>query len=261
MDSTRVEKFINNGAKIENLNKVLTQMYVDEDKANWRKTQQDAYDTVFPLMRDMTDAEKLDYDKEHNGDGSETYPQVPIEYITTDKDGNEVRTPLDYVTFAEYIAETKVITPAVAEVVDSNGNVTTPAVPAVTTLVREFVPKASYKTEVDNYFANSDAWKARLKKEKQEALDKLQITADTIVYDANMKAITNMGSIASIANWNFNKQLAAGVSADDAYKAIYEDITINWRDANNNIQVVKVSAICEALETSMRSIANVIGVD
>jgi len=273
MTQDKLEKIISNPkTPLTRIEELVSEYVQEQDKQTWMEARRAEYDALFPATREMTDAEKTANNTAEDGtaivrEDGYVYPLMNILYVKTKEDiVDEARVDQcyvvnkDYVTFVEYLAETKVITPAVAEVVDANGMVTTPAVPAVTSLVREFVPKKSYKTQIDNYFANSKAWKARLKKNKVEALDMLTITANTIVYNADGKAINNMSGVVNLANWNFNKAVAGGTSASDAYQAIYKGTKINWKSANNEIHTIQVEAICEALNSSMKKIAKVIGV-
>lgn len=270
-DLNRAIKQIKLGKDIALVRDSLSLHFKEVDYQNWYKTQQDNYYAIFPTDRVMTDAEKLVNDTDADGniiirDAEYVYPQVPIEYITTDEDGNETRTPTDYVTLDEYIKETTVVTPAVEEVpatYDSKGVELTPYIPAVaevTKLVREFIPKVNYTTEIDAYLANSTEYMHRLKEEKEKKLNKLVVTANTILYNADGKALGNMASVVGIANWSFNQLLANGTSALDAYDAVYKSTTVNWRGADNTTHSVQVESICEALKASMVEIAVVLGV-
>jgi len=234
MDKIRVEEFIKNGATVENLNRVLTQMYIADDEAKWLEDRQAEYEALYPPFREMTDDEKAEYGE------SDSYPLVPLKYG---------------VTFKVWLNETKVVKKAV---LDDDGNILEPEILG---LIREFTPKTSYKDEIDNYFANSKAWKQRLKEEKKEKLDSLVITSNTVLYDANGKALGNIAGVVAIANWNYNKLIASGTSLDDAYKAIYKDITLNWIGADNKVHIVQVESVCEALQASMQQIANILGVN
>ena len=98
------------------------------------------------------------------------------------------------------------------------------------------------------------------KAEKAKALDELVISSNSVAYDANGKAIGNMSAVVAVANFKFNKALAGGFSTEEAYKTIYKDSKIGWKNANNGISYVQVESIAEALEKSMYSVAKVIGV-
>ena len=265
MTIQEIENGIKGNAPMDNIRRALSEFYVNADKAKWNLAQQAEYDLLYPATRDMTDAEKTANDTDEQGNtigrnAEYAYPQVTIEYITTDDEGNETRTPSDYVTFSEYLAETKIVTPAVEEEVDADGNITTPAQPAVTEPVRVFVPKEDYSAEIDTYMAGSSAYKARLKEVKLKELDTLKVEANTILYDADGKSLGNMASVVAIANWKYNQAVAGGTAVDDAYKAVFKDTILNWRDADNVVHQVQVESICEALEASMKQIAVVIGV-
>jgi len=258
---TRAEEQIVFNSDIQLVKDSLALHFKEVDYQNWYKAQSDAYYKLFPITRVMTKAEKVTYDTENFTKNNPkpkgfTYPKVTIDYS---KDST-------FITLDEYINETIVVTPAVAEVpavFDVNGLITTPAVPAVaevTKRVREFTPKANYTTEVDTYLANSTEYKERLKKEKIQKLNTLKVTANTVLYDANGRAVGNMASVVSLANWQFNKLLSLGKTATVAYKTVYKDTLVNWRGADNVVHNVQVESICEALNNSMLEIAKVIGV-
>ncbi len=266
MTQDRLEEIISNpNADTARVKSLVGSYMQEQNKAEWNQAQQAEYDLLYPATRDMTDAEKTanDTDEDGNTIGRDTdyvYPQVPIQYITTDDDGNETRTPSDYVTYSEWMAETKIVIPAVAEVKDDNGNITTPAKSAVTEPVRVFVPKEDYSADIDTYMTGSSAYKARLKEVKLKELNTLKVEANTILYDANGKALGNMASVVAVANWKYNQAVVGGTAVDDAYKAVYKDTILNWRGADNVVHQVQVESICEALEASMKQIAVVIGV-
>ena len=125
--------------KISLAGESVKEKYLAEDKAEWMNSMREEYDVLFPTYRDMTDEEKTVHDTEVidevetpiEREGDYEYPQVQIEYITTEEvqvqetiDGEEVqktiiqevRTPSNYVTLSEYINETRVITEAIEEV-------------------------------------------------------------------------------------------------------------------------------------------------
>ena len=257
----RAIKQIELGKNITLVRDSLSLHFKEVDYQNWVETQRTAYYKLFPIDRVMTSAEKLANDTDVDGnpivrDANYVYPMVTIDYS---QDTN-------YVTLDEYMKEATVVTPAVSEVLatyDTNGVELTPyvpAIPAVTKLVREFVPKVDYSTDIDAYLANSKEHKERLKREKVETLDSLVITANTVLYDANGKSLGNMASVVSLANWNFNKLLSLGKTNAVAYKTVYKDTLVNWKGADNKIHTVQIESICEALNASMLEVAKTLGV-
>jgi hypothetical protein len=118
---------------------------------------------MYPAYREMTTEEKLANDTngeeviERNEDY--IYPQVAIEYITSEEqevtkereleDGSkeeytvietvEVRTPAEYVTQSEWLAETVVVTEAVEGEYDTEGMEVVAPVAEVTEQVRPYV--------------------------------------------------------------------------------------------------------------------------
>jgi hypothetical protein len=121
----------------------VKELLLAEHKAEWNKVKQDEYDVLYPSTRDMTDEEKLTNDTVDGEvitrESDYIYPQVTIEYVTIDEEGNEVRTPENYVTFTEWINETKVVTEGKEAVLDDDGMIIEEAVQEVTELVRPYV--------------------------------------------------------------------------------------------------------------------------
>lgn len=91
------------------------------------------------------------------------------------------------------------------------------------------------------------------------ALEALVITHNTVAYDANGKAIGNMGAVVGLANWKFNKALMLGSDIATAYQTIYKDTRIYWKGADNKSHGVMIESICEALDKSMNAIASTLG--
>jgi hypothetical protein len=138
----------------------VKELLLAEHKAEWNKVKQDEYGVLYPSTRDMTDEEKLTNDTVDGEvitrESDYAYPQVTIEYITIDEEGNEVRTPEDYVTFTEWLNETKVVTEGKEAVLDDDGMIIEEAVQEVTELVRPYVAMDQdiLDTKVSEYLSN-----------------------------------------------------------------------------------------------------------
>ena len=135
----QLTRMIEKGKPLSVIRKKVEALALAEDKRAFDVAIRGEYDVLFPAYRDMTDEEKIVHDTEVIDELETTiereedyvYPQVQIEYITTEEvqvqetiDGEEVqktiiqevRTPSNYVTLSEYINETRVITEAIEEV-------------------------------------------------------------------------------------------------------------------------------------------------
>jgi hypothetical protein len=139
------------------------EMYEAEHKAEWNKAKQDEYEALYPTYRDMTEDEYNNTITEENRDEYfidyselQEIPQVTIEYITIDEEGNEVRTPENYVTFTEWLNETKVVTEGKEAVLDDDGMIIEEAVQEVTELVRPYVvmDQDTLDTKVSEYLSS-----------------------------------------------------------------------------------------------------------
>jgi len=160
--TNKINKAISLG-KVKGAKALLAEYFNKQHKAQWNEDKQAEYETMYPTYREMTDEEKLANDTngeeviERNEDY--IYPQVAIEYIAPEEqevtkereleDGSkeeytvtetvEVRTPAEYVTQSEWLAETVVVTEAVEGEYDTEGMEVVAPVVEVTEQVRPYV--------------------------------------------------------------------------------------------------------------------------
>ena len=85
--------------KLKGAKKLLRTQYIKEHKSKFNTKHLNDYNELFPLEREMSDKEKIKYDSDNIHELTGTYPLVTIDYS---KDGS-------FLTFEEYINETKVI--------------------------------------------------------------------------------------------------------------------------------------------------------
>ena len=160
--TSKINKAISLG-KVKGAKALLAEYFNKQHKAQWNEDKQAEYEAMYPTYREMTTEEKLANDTngeeviERNEDY--IYPQVAIEYITSEEqevtkereleDGSkeeytvtetvEVRTPAEYVTQSEWLAETVVVTEAVEGEYDTEGMEVVAPVAEVTEQVRPYV--------------------------------------------------------------------------------------------------------------------------
>jgi len=160
--TNKINKAISLG-KVKGAKALIAEYFNKQHKAQWNEDKQAEYETMYPTYREMTTEEKLANDTngeeviERNEDY--IYPQVAIEYITSVEqevtkereleDGSkeeytvtetvEVRTPAEYVTQSEWLAETVVVTEAVEGEYDTEGMEVVAPVAEVTEQVRPYV--------------------------------------------------------------------------------------------------------------------------
>ena len=160
--TNKINKAISLG-KVKGAKALLAEYFNKQHKAQWNEDKQAEYETMYPTYREMTTEEKLANDTngeeviERNEDY--IYPQVAIEYITSEEqevtkereleDGSkeeytvtetvEVRTPAEYVTQSEWLAETVVVTEAVEGEYDTEGMEVVAPVAEVTEQVRPYI--------------------------------------------------------------------------------------------------------------------------
>lgn len=108
---------------------------------------------------------------------------------------------------------------------------------------------------------------------KEKALDELQITHETVAYDANGRSIGTMGAVVALVGYRFNQAISIGLPLDptqpsvltvltpaQAYQTLYKDTRINWKGADNVKHNVMLESVCETLEKSIREVSIIIGV-
>lgn len=95
-----------------------------------------------------------------------------------------------------------------------------------------------------------------VKYRKDNKLNTLVVTANTVPFDADNTSINYMSSVITIANLKMIQALATGVSAVDAYNSIYKT-SISWKNANNTISNVQLETVGKALEQCMAEVGNI----
>ena len=240
--------------RVQGAKKLLDALYKQEDKQAWDEAKRAEYEAIFPSYRTMTKAEKdviyKKYVAKCKADGVLTnnivlfadykFEQVEIKYITiktvTDPNGNttkkEVRTPTNYLTYSEWINETKVVTPEVLEVshLDANGMkiIDTPYQAEVTKEVRPYTPLNVTAQMLDTRLATFSEYKAMRKNTVNETIAKSTvITASGKEFDANMEARQN---------------LADAILANGYIKATQT----TWRLSDNSTVSVTIAELKEA---------------
>ena len=95
-----------------------------------------------------------------------------------------------------------------------------------------------------------------VKYRKDNKLNTLVVTANTVPFDADNTSINYMSSVLTIANFKMIQSVANGANMADVYDSIYKTV-IEWRNANNTVSNVELETVAEALETSMIEIGSV----
>jgi hypothetical protein len=230
-----------------------------EDKAKFDANQRVEYDLLFPTTRDATDEEKQkDYEEFCVAFGTENVSTMYTQISTVKIDYSD---DVNYKTYEEYRDEVRVTQEATEDVTDPDTGITISGLPEVTEQVRPYTPMTS--DELDVAVEATDeikAYNAKLAVEtKQDTLGTLVITANTVAYDANGKAIGNMSAVVGLANFKFiQEMIKIYPELAPVYQAIYKDTIIGWRGADNLPHEVQVESICEALEAGMIEVAKVV---
>lgn len=147
------EKQIALGKPLAIIKNSLEKYLFAEDKAEWNRVMQDEYDLLFPTYRDPN-AEEVYEQQEHylNNASNEVLLREDVDfsefiYAQVEIDYSEDET---YVQFNEWLNETRVITKAVEEERDEEGNVVVEAVAEVTEQVRSYIATIVTEDIVDS---------------------------------------------------------------------------------------------------------------
>lgn len=131
----QLTRMIEKGKPLSVIRKKVEALALAEDKATWISEKQEEYDLLFPSTREMTDEEYKEwYIEEVIGVIEEVNDDAPL--ITIDYSEDE-----SYVTFNDWLNETRVAQEAVEATYDEDGMVLTEAVAEVTESVRPYVAK------------------------------------------------------------------------------------------------------------------------
>lgn len=176
------------------------------------------------------------------------YPQVAIEYISSDEEGDEVRTPAEYVTFTEWINETKIVQEAVEEVshIEMDGEsemvvIDAPYQPEVTELVRPYVLDTAQITEkVETYPVILNKIAEITKNDKLKALSELKVTTTAgNIFDADDQSRSNIVEALK----------AAEILSLTEYQ---------WKLSDNSIVLVDIQELEEALALGIQAKGDII---
>ncbi len=172
----KIELALSKG-KIGGAKALLKELLLQEDKDKFYSDMRDVYYELYPLIREATDDEKLTqyevFEKIAEDDSSINlvdYEDFIADKVTIDYSEDE-----NYLSFEDYKNETKVITEAIAEELDEDGNVVTEAVEEVTEPIRGYV--AVDVTDRVNGYAPLVAKEAEMVQAKvQSSIDVLTAT-------------------------------------------------------------------------------------
>ena len=169
MNTTKVERVIAKGKSLAVVKKILAEELEADYKARWYSDKQAEYNELFPMYRPYTDEEYQAYLDELE-EGQTT---LSIEQLDVAIDYSEDET---YVTFNDWLNETVVITEAVEEEVDEEGNVIVEGVAEVTEMVHPYIAPDNFDIEIDEYLANSSLYQGKV---KTDTLDRLTVTTSS----------------------------------------------------------------------------------
>jgi hypothetical protein len=119
--NSQIDRVIAMGKPIAVIQKLVTAEYLRLDKTTWMRDKQEEYSVLFPATREATDAEyEANFIEQAGLDEIPTYPyfgdgsrMFPLYNIKIDYSEDET-----YVSFTDWLNETRVITEAVEATYD-----------------------------------------------------------------------------------------------------------------------------------------------
>jgi hypothetical protein len=91
---------------------------------------------------------------------------------------------------------------------------------------------------------------------RADEVGKQTVTVAGLSFDADETAMDRIDRVIDLANWKFNQLTASGVSASDAYAAIY-NTQVPWKTADNNLVQITVETLCQVQELAVNSLATI----
>jgi hypothetical protein len=96
------------------------------------------------------------------------------------------------------------------------------------------------------------------KQQKQKELDELQVSLNSVSYDAHMEGLGNMGIVVGGMTY---KALKAMAKLSPDMQAIYDETfkqTVQWKGADNKLHTVQVESLAQTLEEAMNEKAQIL---
>ncbi len=237
IDTKKVKLAIEQG-RIKGAEKLLRTQYIKEHKAKFDEELRNEYSELFPSHRDMSDDE---YDAYIIGLGENPPMNISVPSVEIDYSEDE-----SYMAYEEYINETVVVEEATDETEE------------VVEQVRPYIPMTIEEVEVKVDAYLSPTYSKIAKQKRKDVLASLTVELESIEFDANQTSMVYMNAVGTVAAKHFAKALASGISTEDAYKVVYEDITIDWKDANNVVNPVTVAQVVDVLEETIKAVSDVV---
>ena len=219
--------------KTKGAKRLLEEYFRQSHKQQWLENKRAEYNKLFPEYEE-------DISGNSNSEDLVERIEVPIKVDYSDNP--------EYKTFDEWLNEVVVVQEATEDE------------PEITELVREYMLPTD--EEFEEYLNNFYLWKEYQTKKAKEAkanlLATMKVELDNLELQADSTSLVYMNSVGTIASKYFNKLLASGANAEDAYRTIYIETTIDWKDANNTVNPVSVETIIDGLELAVRKVGEIV---
>lgn len=107
--------------------------------------------------------------------------------------------------------------------------------------------------------SQSEQWKLEwqfMKKQRACELAIATVVVNSIEYDADETAMDRVDRILTMANWKFNQAVAGGMSAAEAYAAVYKT-TVVWKGKDNEFHDIQIESLAKAQEAAINKMKTV----
>jgi hypothetical protein len=229
----QIERVIANGKPLAVIQKLVKAELLKQDKATWMSEKQGEYGLLFPVTREIT---QVEYEIYANNNGEELPEYIKEEYPPIAIDYSEDET---YVTFNDWLNETKVITEAVEATYDEDGMELTPYVAEITELVRPHTSVDMTDDMVDTKINEYPEYAKYIKANKEANLNVIVVEVNSKLFDGNEKARLNILSALQASTFT-------GIA------------TTQWRLADNTVAEVTVAELQEALTKAIQAVGTVV---
>lgn len=195
------------------------------------------------------------------------------QYIGTIETEVDYSNDENYMTFDQWINETKVVSEAVEEIshIEVIDDVETKIIdqeytPEVIELIRPYnkpeITDEMINLELEKY----EEYSQYKKNQKEETINKLIVENNGVKLDAHNTGRADMTGVLAVANFKFNQlvtsKLGSGMNITQAYQEAYDEVykdTVSWKGSDNTVHNIQIESVGESAFKAFDSYAKIIG--
>lgn len=249
----KVAKYLIGVGNIEEAKFSVANSYREEHRAKWDKAKREEYNSLFPdYYIGVEESEELGGQKTI---WYQTEVEIPIDYSEDE----------NYVSYEDWLNETRVVSEAVEEVTEPSEDGTMEVVvqeyvPEVKELVRPYIPIEVTDEMIETKLEEFNEYAEYKNGLKDKAKEELVVEHNTVKYQGDPMSINFMSTVGAIGAMRmFQVLVQSGVITQEQYDSVYKTAE-KWKGASNEIHDVQIEAVVEASELAMQELAKVIGV-